>query len=269
MKTLSLSMPDDPAAVPGWLERQLVGPNLPQLVAELAVFHGEGTARDLNSVLGDSRNTLLASGFAHVPRRVLKTLLTSPTLLFELQAEVMEFGGAHWDRLMGGTGPLAEPRRAVRSLGWLRTVGLMAATAAAVLVAVYLGGGFQRPPASGSDPGWGFAKVQQLPRDGGSKAVFPKLAELADEWGNKPTDDRVALAKRFTEFLFGCSALQAADLNLPPQESAWLKDRLLVWSDEMSGHLRDLDTTGDVLAVRAAADRTVAKISAELRQRAI
>jgi hypothetical protein len=30
----TLTMPEDPAAVPAWLDRQLLGPGLPQLVAE-------------------------------------------------------------------------------------------------------------------------------------------------------------------------------------------------------------------------------------------
>ena len=39
MRTVVLTMPDEPDAVPGWLERELVGANLPQLVAELGAVH--------------------------------------------------------------------------------------------------------------------------------------------------------------------------------------------------------------------------------------
>ncbi len=268
MKTLVLSMPDHPAAVPGWLDRQLVGPHLDQLVAELEVVHGTGHATDLNAILGNSRGVLLSKGFAHVPQRVLSALLTSPALLLELQADVFEFGGPYWQRLTAGSQPTAELRRPARSLRWLSYVGVSMATAAAVLVAVSLGGGFRPPPTAQASSGWGFAKVKELPRDAGQKAVFPKLADLADEWGNKTTDDRLALAKRLTEFRLGCSALQAADLNLPPADSDWLKERCLAWSAAIDRHLRDLDTTGDVVAVRTAATDTARGIAAELRQRA-
>ena len=67
-----------------------------------------------------------------------------------------------------------------------------------------------------------------MPRDTDAKAVYAKLADLSDEWNKKPTEDRLALAKRLTEFRLGCSALQAANnLPLSAAEDAWLKGRCL------------------------------------------
>ena len=140
----------------------------------------------------------------------------------------------------------------------------VAALAAAVLVAVTV-----FAPAPGPSPtGWGFNKIAELPRDTDAKAVYAKLADLSDEWNKKPTDDRLALAKRLTEFRLGCSALQAAnDLPLSAVEVAWLKGRCAEWANRIDGHLRDLDATGDVAAVRAAATATAAGIARELRER--
>ncbi len=267
MRTLVLSMPDNPVAVPGWLDRQLVGPHLDQLVAELEVVHGTGEATDLIAVLGNSRAVLLAKGFAHVPQRVLSALLTSPALLLELQADVFEFGGPYWQRLTTGAEPTAVPHRPARSLRWLSYVGVSMATAAAVLVAVFLGGGFRTPPTAQASSGWGFAKVKDLPRDGGPKRVFSTLAEFADEWEKKQPDDAAGMARRLHEFREGCTALQLADdLPLSVADTLWLKGRCAEWSAEIDAHLRTLERSRDVPAVSTAATATSRRIAAELRQ---
>ena len=73
-------------------------------------------------------------------------------------------------------------------------------------------------------------------------------------------------AERLSEFRLGCSALQAAnDLPLSAVEVAWLKGRCAEWANRIDGHLRDLDATGDVVAVRTAA--TATGIARELRER--
>ena len=116
--------------MPGWLEQQLLGDHLDQLVAELEVFHGPGEAIELNTVLGNSRSELLTNGLARVPQRVVSTLLKSPALLLDLQAEVLEFGGPYWQRLITGDEPMAEPRMPSHSMRWLSYVGVSVATAA-------------------------------------------------------------------------------------------------------------------------------------------
>ncbi len=238
-------------------------------MAELEVVHGPGEATDLNAVLGNSRDALLAKGFAHVPRRVLSALLTSPALLLELQADVFEFGGPYWQRLMTGQDHSAGVGRPARSLRWLSFVGVSVATAAAVLVAVFLGGGFRTPPTAQASSGWGFAKVKELPRDAGPKKVSSTLAEFAGEWEKKQPDDAAGVAKRLHEFREGCTALQLADdLPLSEADTLWLKARCEVWSDEIDNHLSTLERTRDVPTVSAAATATSRGIAAELCQRA-
>lgn len=278
MRAIALTIPDEHEAVPGWLERELVGANLPQLVAELGAVHDAGgRTADLAAVLGRDRAALLDGGLNAVPRRILRALLTTPSLLPELQSLVFESGGPHWDGVIADTDlprraeavsagvraklTAAEPSRG-RGWRWAERAAWVTAMAAAVLVAVTASA-----PDTSSSAGWGFAKIAELPRNADAKAVYAKLADLSDEWNRKPTDDRLALAKRLTEFRLGCSALQAADLPLSASESRWVKGRCAEWASRIDGHLRDLDATGDVPAVRAAANATVAAIARELRER--
>lgn len=272
-----LAMPEDPTALPGWLDGTLLGPDLPQLVEELRVVHRPGAKPNLDAVLGGSRDEFLARGFSALPRAVRSQLLRNPDLLLELPELVYRDGGHFWfaeplppdeqarsEQVAANVYAAlrsAEPRRTSGGR-WAERVGWVAALAAAVVVAVTVFG------SGTASAGWGFNKIAELPRTGGAKAVYAKLADLADEWNKKPTDDRLSLAKRLTEFRLGCSALQAAtDLPLPAAEVAWLKTRCREWSDRIDGHLRDLDATGDVAAVRAAATATAVSIARELRER--
>jgi hypothetical protein len=270
------AMPEDPAEIPGWFTTHLLGPELPAVVGELRAYHRPGPPPTLNAVLGSHRAIFLERGFDALPRDVLSRLLRNPDLLLELPELVYAEGGRVWfasplsaeeqrraanvaDRAHAAL--LAGPRR---PSGWWKYAGVCIATAAAVLLAVWVGGGFRTAPAPS---GWGFAKLKQVPR-GEPKVTFSELAALVGEWGNKPPTDRESLAKRLSEFRLGCSQLQAADLGLPPADSDWLKGRCVAWSAALDGHLRTLDETGDTAAVLAAASETVRGIRGELLQRA-
>jgi len=276
--TALLAMPDDPVAIPEWLDGALLGPDLPALVAELRAVHRPGPTPRLDAVLGADREAFLTGGFAAIPPNVRRNLLRNPNLLPELADSVFAEGGDHW--LGGALSPLeqaraekvaanvhaarlAEKRHPARR--WFERVGIVLATAAAVLLAVTIFNG--RKDSAVASAGWGFNKINELPRNADPKAVFARLADLADEWGKKPTADRLALAKRLSEFRLGCSALQAADLPLSATESEWVKLRCRDWAAEIDKHLRDLDRTGDVPAVRTAATATAAAIARELRER--
>lgn len=276
-----LSMPDDPEALLRWLDKQLVGPHLDDLVAELQAVHRPGPAPELAAVLGGHWDVFMNGGFAALPPQVVGDLLRNPSLLRELSERVFEEGGNHWfgttlspeeefraRRVAAAVAAQLQKRTApaVRLRPWLSYVGVALATAAAVLVAMNLGGGL-RTPAPAPAPSWGFAKVNQLARDD-PKAIFAALADLAQEWGKKPTDDRASLARRLSEFRLGCSTLQATDLGLPADDAQWLRRRCLDWSAAIDRHLRELDETGDVAAVRAAVLQTINGIVTELRQRA-
>lgn len=271
-----LAMPEDPAAIPGWLDRQLLGPDLPSLVEELRVVHQPGAKPNLDAVLGDSTDQFLVGGFTALPRPVLRQLLRNPDLLLELPELVYAEGSDFWfaepldDDLAARAAKVAanvrvaiatQTRQSENRRRWVERAVWGLAIAAAVVVTVNL--------TTPAPSGWGFNKIAQLPRTADAKTVYAKLADLADEWNKKPTADRDALAKRLSEFRLGCSKLQGAtDLPLPPAEVAWLKGRCTEWASKIDDHLRDLDRTGDVTAVRTAATATATTIARELRERA-
>lgn len=278
------AMPDDPAAIPAWLDRALLGPDLSSLVEELRVVHRPGAKPNLDAVLGTHRRAFLTRGFGALPKTVLRQLLRNPDLLLELPDAVYAEGSDFWfaepltaeeearattvaNRVRAARPVETQPGRAWR---WAERVWWAVAVAAAVVLTVVVVRPSAKPdePLAAAAPGWGFNKIGELPRNVDSKTVYAKLADLADEWGKKPTDDRLALAKRLTEFRLGCSALQGAtDLPLPPADVAWVKGRCREWATLIDGHLRDLDAGEDVPSVRVAAGETVARMAKELRDR--
>jgi hypothetical protein len=96
---VAFTIPDDPAALPGWLERRLVAPDFARFVAELAAAHPErGRARlPARQLLGDWYRKALSDGLAAVPTGVLQQLLRHPHCLLELQEAVLTEGGPYWD----------------------------------------------------------------------------------------------------------------------------------------------------------------------------
>ena len=273
-----LAMPEDPTAIPAWLDRQLLSPDLPGLVEELRIVHRPGRKPDLGDVLGQHRQAFLDGGFSALPRAVRSQLLRNPDLLPEVSELVFAEGGDFWfadpfDSDMEARktavahhvhrAMFTELRRPPRT--WWRYAAVSLAAAAAVLLPVMLFNGDAPTP---KPTGWGFAKVAQLPRNANSKTVYTELAQLADEWNKKPTPDRHALARRLTEFRLGCSDLIAADLPLSESETDWVKDRCREWAALIDAHLRDLDATGDVGRVRADSTATASNIARELRTRA-
>jgi len=279
-----LAMPEDPVAVPEWLDQQLLAADLPRFVDELRVLHQPGPKPSLANVLGKHRAAFLQGGFTAIPRSVLKQLLGNPDLLIEAQELVYFEGGTFWfdgplsseeaesaaqvaDKVYELCQVPATPRQRTRR--WWEYAGVSLATAAAVLVAVYL----IRPIGNDSAntarlSGWGFAKIQQLDRQATPQETYTTLAELANEWHKKPTPDAQALALRLSEFRQGCTALQlATDLPLNETERQWLKRRCSDWAAEFDNHLRKLEETRDTAAVQLAAAETVKQIVAELKQR--
>ena len=102
MNLVAMNIPDDPAALPGWLESHLVGPDLGRLTAELTAIHGDHPAGSLAAVLGDCQQCW-DIGLGVLPAAaVLRQLLQHPQFLLELQELVLHNGGTYWDGLSAG-----------------------------------------------------------------------------------------------------------------------------------------------------------------------
>ncbi len=95
-----LDVPDDSAAIADWLERQLVGLHLADLVSQLsAVYRADDNTATLAEVLGPNSDQIMQRGLAAAPLETLRELLHSPRLLLELQDRIFVAGGAHWQRV--------------------------------------------------------------------------------------------------------------------------------------------------------------------------
>ncbi|MEM9186732.1 MAG: hypothetical protein AAGB00_09585 [Planctomycetota bacterium] len=94
----ALEIPEEHAARVAWLERELVGPDLPRLASELAALHGAGGEPAVAAELAvDSR--LLDRGLSWMDDRQLAALLTHPTTLIGIQRRVLAEDSAYWSRV--------------------------------------------------------------------------------------------------------------------------------------------------------------------------
>lgn len=101
----TMTIPDDPADLPGWLERRLVAPDFGRFVAELSAHFpaapGAGPPRHL---LDRWVPVALAEGLGPVPAGLLTQLLKHPAALAAFQERVVADGGAYWDAVLDRSG---------------------------------------------------------------------------------------------------------------------------------------------------------------------
>lgn len=285
MNFTSLDIPDDDDALAAWLERQLVGLELGNVVAGLRAFADRSlTQRTLADWLGQDHAHVLSRGLTALPRERLRELFQSPRLLLELQELVLSQGGDYWrtvprdaahERLVGeswksiatkvepaATASVAQPERTPHSRrAWLLS------SAAALLVGAFAG--WQVITRRVTPPDWGFDQSGLLTADIPPAEYLQRLANAASQWFNRRPEDAADLRQRIQEFRHGCDTLQAASHpQLAAADREWLLERCRVWAGKLDGHLRDLNSGKDVSTVRSEADDTINKLMAALRERA-
>lgn len=303
MNLYAFDIPDAPADLAPWLERQLAGLHLAELVAELAAVHGESARVDLSieEGLGAHLQQVLESGLTGVPPTVLQKLLQHPRTLLALQERLLIEGGSYWDEVGANPGAaveqiargwqqlsqslgedvtpatavktrLVEPEPTVtkdrerpRSRSW----GLLLATSAAALaIGFFLGDRFG-PPAQQVATGWGWQRPGALDAIGSQSEYLNHLANAADEWFKKRPETPVALAKRIGEFRDGCTTLLLAEHRpLTAETKAWLRERCSVWAGKLDAHRTALEAGQSVQTVRDAADDTIRKLIEAMRKKA-
>jgi hypothetical protein len=99
MKLLIFNLPTDPNLIPDWLEQQIVGTSLAQLIAELSAVHGGITHQKLREITGSSHQNLLEVGLRALSEFQIQKLLQNPTALGELQEDAFVGGYPYWTRL--------------------------------------------------------------------------------------------------------------------------------------------------------------------------
>lgn len=110
-----LDIPDDPADMAAWLDRQLAGADLHEVVAELAAVHGAAAGRrpadadEVSRWLGPALPDVLARGTGGLDRRRMGELLRAPRLLPGLQELVFVEGGDYWRELAERASPSGLP----------------------------------------------------------------------------------------------------------------------------------------------------------------
>jgi hypothetical protein len=278
MNLLLATLPDDAAQLPDWLERQLTGPDLPGVVAELIAVHGDRPAsRSVRELLGPHKDAVLSGGLAVLPLTTIRTFLAHPRSLLELQELILESGSTYWDRRLTAPEITAAADRGRRRLGvalgwerlpepagaamkWYRHPAVVAlATAAAVLIAVYL----TRPT------GWGWNRPRIDSAGATASAHLMALADAAVEWKARPKNNPAALAQTLREMRDGCTRLLAAEhRQLAPPDRQWLAGKCLDWGRLLDQHLAELTANGkDWHEVRREADETVDRLIRALRER--
>jgi len=302
MKLLVSDIPDDPAELPRWLDRHLVGLDLGALVAELTAVHGPSDEPSLTDVLGDRREAVLAGGLSALPAPSLRRLLRHPRLLPRLQELVLTEGGPYWRRLteadaalqtraLRGEGrladlfaepaptlplrPAASPSPQTRGVGWRYAMASLT-TAAAVLLAVFL---FREPlarrvlgtgPPPAASTAWGWEKLAAPAPGTPAPDYLNALADAAHEWFDQRPADAPALAQRIGEMRLGCSRLILAE-HTPlkdPEERRWLRDKCRAWATKFDKSLTELEGGRPADQVREEMDGTVRKAVVTLRERA-
>lgn len=279
MKLNIADIPENAADIPAWLESQLVGPHLGELIAELVAVHRPTASPTLDEALGSHRADVLERGLGVLSPPRIARLLTNPRLLFALQELVLVEGGPYWSDVSPADGILLEAQ-ADRGRDRLRAyldgqlapvvpVTLTAlrrpaaqerarfpwawatlATAAALGLAVYLG----RPPI----PEWGWNNPGILTAQAEGPEYLNRLADAAAQWHNQPHDTKAKLAQRLDELKSGCDKLIAAKHpQLSPDDQTWLLTKCKAWAGKIDD-LREALTKGeDPSDVRKRADETV------------
>jgi hypothetical protein len=291
-KPIALDMPEDEAALAGWLERQVVGERLGTLVAELEGIHGPPAhTASLDQVLGDRRDAVLRDGLASLPHQRFGLFLRQPRLLLGLQELVLISGGPHWqtlaaaqpehrDALVQGRVRLPDvPERALTALRPFRLqrwgVGLAATAivAASLLLAAFLipglpGGRKQSAPSAASSA-WGWNRPGALTDDLRPGAYLNRLADAAGEWFDQRPESPIDLARRLGDFRQGCSVLILSPHKpLSAQDRAWLVEKCRAWAAKLEAVIASLESGENPAAIRDQADATATALVKALRDRA-
>lgn len=280
MNLKSLQIPDTIAETGAWLDDLLVSPDLLQTIIELELLAGDRltTVLSLEGVLAGSTNTILESGLANASESVVRSLLRQPSLLLELQEQVLMHGDKYWQektvqaygrpdttKLLAAAGvdSIHSPitTRSAKFWNQKQIVGAIAAMAAGLLVMLSV----WQPWGQGStvaSSDWGFAKSGLLASDISEDEMLRQLADASQAWHNRRPDSVEGLEKRLLEFDHGCEALLASNLA---QLSAKNRDAVhracRDCRDDIAVQLAAIKRGGSFSELRTKADAAINKLT--------
>jgi hypothetical protein len=166
-------------------------------------------------------------------------LLRQPSLLLNLQEQVLMHGGDYWQTKLsavsGGMGSktifdlptsvtqsqtdstaqMVAARKTTSGGGSSWSPQKIIATVAALAAAIFILASIPQIMGNGQSVaggGWGFAKSGLLKSDISESEMLNQLAKASSSWHNKTPQTKEQLVKRLTEFDEGCQALLASSL---------------------------------------------------------
>lgn len=283
----ALEIPDEDRERALWLERQLVGLDLGDLIAQLLVVQQSSANVSLEEALGPRISEILRSGLSSLSPDEISGLLSCPEILLELQSRIFIEGGAYWqtvsrtpehlaavervnqavDQQLFGqttaneTAPLLAPASKTSSAKtWTWPLGI----AAAVLIAAGWWTFRQAPPV-----GWGFDRPGLLAEADSGPAYLRILADAACEWSKKRPATVAELRTRLQQFDAGCETLIAAEhRQLAPKDRTWLVANCRRWQKEIRRLVDQLNSGAELSNIRNESDVLVEELRKAILDRA-
>ena len=283
-----LTIPDDHIAWPDWLEQQLVGVQLHELIEELRIANAAASreqSESLNDILTNQQLTFIAeSGLGVLETSQIQRLLSDPEALLELQEHVLINGGDYWQTIPVGTQatnsldrirsrllthedtnasfPLQGPGE--KMAGWTsrRVAGWVVSVVVMLLVGVFAWR--SQPHGSGhvlGTPGLLASKSTS------SEDYLRRISDAGETWFQQDRSSTTTLVTLLEDTSRDCQILIDARHNvLSPEERDWFVGKCRNWKavfDETLASLRDGSITLEVARDRS--DLTMMKLVSALR----
>jgi hypothetical protein len=274
---------------PMWLERQLLGTRLSELIDELELISpAEGPGPTLDELIGEQWQALLSRGLSALEFDRLRQLIRNPQLLLELQEQVFINGGNYWQDLpvdedVRSTADTVAKRvkAAIYSSGETavtpanqgisfsspnrRLYVIFATLAASVLVAVGIRSLFL------SEPSVAFAWEHPDSLDSSLSATEygETLSKSLEEWwANDPAESREELLNRLRRFRDGCETLvDARHPQLTGDQREQLVTKCKKWQVKIEQNLADVEKTNvKLVTIKQNSDKTIQATADALRQ---
>lgn len=287
MNLAAFDLPEQTHELREWLATQLTGPDLSSIVAQLSAVHiDQDHNLTLDTVCGEQWTNILRNGISELTQTQLKSLLTHPYLLMDLQERLLLDGEEYWqtqflkqnddsqikqtklfiqESLAKPTLDLETTQQAnnFKKVSYRKVATLGLASAALIFVAIFLN---QGPEAA---PGWGWNRPGALTADIPADQYLNQLADSANEWFKKSTDTKAALVTRLTQFRNGCETLiKAPHPQLSNEDRTWLIGRCQAWAGKLDGQIVALQKGADLKTADANADALINKLVKALQTRA-
>ncbi len=295
MKLAIFDLPEDTSTWPIWLEQQLVGMDMSELVMQLETLYKNPSRQQqsLSEICGSQTSELLQRGLSSLSTRQISALFQNPAALLELQEQVLAGGGSYWDNIpLSGADREAVDRVTLRACQavsnttdrapnaqlstannatqniWFsgKAIATLAALAATVLLVLGIWS-----QTGGKPAGWGFDQPGLLAQDVSARKYLSNLSDAAGQWSKKKPANARELETRLAEFRHGCDTLIAAPHKpLEEVDRQWLVGKCKAWAGEIDSYLAELSRdAGSFSDVNLKADETIGRLKNALKDRAL